>query len=280
MKKLYLRDFSEYLKPRPRDFHKGLAGHILIIGGTLGFSGAVLLAAEAALRVGAGLVTIATHQEHAAWLNLSRPELMCHGLHSGEALLPFLSTADIVIIGPGLGQTAWSHQLLMTVLTHPIVGVKKTLIVDADALNLMAAETTPIKKSNWILTPHPGEAGRLLRWTTQKIQENRLVAIQQLQQIWGGVCVLKGRGSLILGSGESDPALCEAGNPGMATAGMGDVLSGVIGGLAGQGISIEIAAQLGVLVHALAGDAAACQGERGMIASDVVAQLRYVVNNV
>jgi hydroxyethylthiazole kinase-like uncharacterized protein yjeF len=270
MESLALFRFATYLQPRPREFHKGDAGHLLIVGGNQGFAGAVILAGEAALRTGAGLVSIATRVEHAGFLSVSRPELMCHGVAAESDLSPLLEKADVIVVGPGLGQTAWSKMLLTAVLTS-----EKPVLVDADGLNLLAEN--PLKKSNWILTPHPGEAARLLKQTVESVQHNRVASVQKIQNVFGGVSILKGMGSLIVGE-SSEPVICTAGNPGMATAGMGDVLSGVIGGLLAQGLPLEIGAQLGVLMHALAGDAAAEHGERGMIASDLMGYLREVVN--
>jgi NAD(P)H-hydrate epimerase len=271
MQKLQLAQFSEYLKPRPRDSHKGTFGHVLIVGGEYGFSGAVRLAGEAALRVGAGVVSIATRPEHAISLNAMQPELMCHGIKSTKNLLPLIAKATVIVIGPGLGQSNWAKDLLKCVIQS-----KKLLLLDADALNLLAKKAHHYP--SWILTPHPGEAARLLQTKTEVIQQDREAAVMQIQKKYGGVCVLKGAGTLIVGE-ESTPAMCEAGNPGMATAGMGDVLSGVIGGLAAQNIPLIVAAQLGVLVHAEAGDLAAKDGERGMVASDLFPFLRQQVNS-
>lgn len=263
MMKLQLTQFAPYLQPRPRDYHKGNGGHVLVVGGDAGYSGAVRLAAEAALRVGAGLVSVTTRQETAWMMNASRPEIMCH-----TTLL--LEKASVVVIGPGLGQTPWARDLLKAVLASD-----KDLIVDADGLNMLAEN--PQKRSNWILTPHPGEAARLLKSTPVEVQSNRLAALQMLQKQYGGIIVLKGAGSLV-GGADLSPVICAAGNPGMASAGMGDVLSGVIAGLAAQGLPLPIAAQCGVLIHAMAGDAAADAGERGMIASDLMPYLRQLVN--
>lgn len=270
MKVLELSQFSQFLQARPRNFHKGDAGHVLVVGGNAGFSGAARLAGEAALRVGAGLVSVATCAEHAAFLNLCCPELMCHKIVNAIELTPLLLKADVVILGPGLGQDDWA-QSLFEVISHS----EKKMVVDADALNLLAIN--PMKKSNWILTPHPGEASRLLKLTTMDIQKDREFAIKKMQETYGGVSVLKGAGSLVLGD-DGVIAICEAGNPGMATAGMGDVLSGVVGGLLAQKVSLIEAAKLGVLVHALAGDLAAKNGERGTIASDLMNYLHKLVN--
>lgn len=267
---LQLKSFKTYLKPRPRSANKGLFGHVVVVGGDYGYSGAPQMAAMAALRVGAGLVSIATRKEHALVLNVAHPEIMCHGVQTAKELMALLKKATVVIVGPGLGQSSWSSVLLSVVLKQSV-----PLIVDADALNLIAKK--PQKHSQWILTPHPGEAARLLKLTTADIQKNRVSAVQQLQKKYGGIAVLKGEGSLITGPSHT-VAQCLAGNPGMASAGMGDILSGVIGGLAAQHIPLEKAAELGVLVHAKAGDLAAKDGERGMIATDLYPFIRRLVN--
>lgn len=266
---LQLDLYSEYLKPRSRDLHKGLAGHVLIIGGDHGYSGAARMAAEAALRVGAGLVSVATLPEHAQMMNIARPEMMCHGVTSARELQFLLDKVDVIAIGPGMGQSAWAKTLLKAVLQS-----KHRLVVDADALNLLAQ--APQQRDNWILTPHPGEAARLLGCKTSEIQADRLTAIKALQDKYEGTIVLKGAGTLVLA--ESIPGVCLYGNPGMATAGMGDILTGVIVGLLAQGIPNAVAAELGVCLHAKAGDLAAKQGERGMIATDLLPYLRELVN--
>ncbi len=271
MDELVLKHFSDYLKPRARDSHKGDFGHVLIVGGNVGYSGAVLLAAEAALRVGAGLVSVATHPDHAACLNVARPEIMCHGVSTAKECEALFQRATVLVLGPGLGRSAWSQMLF-----HAVMDQALPLVVDADGLNLLAEQV--MQKNHWILTPHPGEAARLLQTTTQAIQADRKHAIQQLQKKFSGNIILKGSGSLVLDSA-GQLTLCKQGNPGMATGGMGDVLSGVLGGLLGQKIPLAIAAQLGVLIHALAADLAAKTGERGMIASDLMPYLRQIVNS-
>lgn len=270
LEKVHLAQFAEYFKPRLRNWHKGNAGHVVIIGGASGLSGAPRMAAEAALRVGAGLVTVVTHPKNAAMLNIMRPEIMCQGIRLARTLQPILDKATVVVIGPGLGQSLWAKQLLQFVLK-----TKLPLVIDADALNLLALN--PATRHNWVLTPHPGEAARLLNQTNQDVQKNRLAALTRLQHTYDGVCVLKGAGSLI-SAPHHQPAICTEGNPGMATAGMGDVLSGVIGGLIAQGIPLPAAARVGVCLHAFAGDLAAKEGERGMIATDLMPYLRQLVN--
>ncbi|CAH9017038.1 NAD(P)H-hydrate dehydratase [Candidatus Nitrosacidococcus sp. I8] len=252
--------------------HKGSYGHVLIIGGEEGMSGAVRMAGEAAYRVGAGLVSIATRKSHAILLNLTRPELMCHGVENIEQLTPLLNKATVIIIGPGLGQSAWSQMMF-----HQILNVSsRPLVVDADALNLLAKN--PVKHDHWVITPHPAEAGRLLNNSTLEIQQDRFTAARTLQQRYGGVSILKGNGTLVCG--ENQPlGLSTAGNPGMATGGMGDVLSGVIGGLLAQGLTLIEAARLGVLLHGTAGDQVAqIHGERGLMASDLMPYLQHLVN--
>jgi hydroxyethylthiazole kinase-like uncharacterized protein yjeF len=270
MNTLQLESFKKYLSPRPRDAHKGDFGHVLIMGGAPGYSGAVLLAAQAALRVGAGLVSIATHPDHAKMLTVFRPEIMCHGVDSSEQLTALIMKATVLVVGPGLGQSAWSQMIVNQAFLS-----EKNMILDADGLNLLANK--PFKKANWILTPHPGEASRLLKISRQEIQQDRELAVNLLQKKYDGWIVLKGAGTLVAGPDEL-PEICTAGNPGMASGGMGDVLSGVLGGLVAQQIPLESAAKLGVLLHAIAGDLAAKTGERGMIASDLMPYLRDLVN--
>jgi ADP-dependent NAD(P)H-hydrate dehydratase / NAD(P)H-hydrate epimerase len=268
--KLVLPEFANYLKPRPKNSHKGDAGHVLVVGSDYGYTGAARMAAEAALRVGAGVVTIATRSKHAATLNIDRPEIMSVGVSTRFSLAALLKKADVVVIGPGLGLSFWAKKLLATVLKTDL-----PTIMDADALNLLAI--TPRKREHWILTPHPGEAARLLKTSASEVQANRLASLELLQQTYGGVIVLKGPGSLILGT-DGQASICTAGNPGMASAGMGDVLSGVIGGLAAQGIPLSDAAKFGVILHAVAGDLAAKEGERGTLARDLMPHLRRLVN--
>jgi NAD(P)H-hydrate epimerase len=256
---------------RPRTAHKGHCGHLLVIGGAPGMSGAARLAGEAALRTGAGLVTIATHPEHAAVLNLTRPELMVAGVQAPEQLVPLLERASVVALGPGLGGDSWGRALFEFLLQNHGVG-HRPLVLDADGLNLLAEQ--PQRRDTWVLTPHPGEAARLLGCSTQEIVQDRFAAITALQQRYGGIVVLKGAGTLISGAGISGPALCSQGNPGMASGGMGDVLTGILGALLAQGLDPEQAATAGVCLHAAAADWAARDGERGLLASDLVEALR------
>jgi len=268
--KVGLHTFTNYLKPRLRDWHKGMSGHVLVIGGDCGYSGAPHMAAEAALRVGAGLVSVATRKEHAALINTGCPEIMSHGIEVIDQLQALIEKAKVIVIGPGLGQSEWAKTLWKHVCKQSL-----PLVVDADALNILASY--PIKHDNWILTPHPGEAAKLLQLNTQDVQHDRLAALKAITNQYGGVAVLKGVGTLIMAAGEL-PALCDKGNPGMSSAGMGDILSGVIGGLVAQGVPLGDAAKLGVCLHAVAGDMAAKEGERGTIATDLLPFLRRLCN--
>lgn len=258
------------LSRRPRTSHKGHFGHVLLIGGNLGFSGAIRLAGEAALRGGAGLVSIASRAAHCDFLNIGRPELMCHGVENQAQLQPLLDKAGVVVIGPGLGADAWARAMFEAVRASD-----KLSVLDADALNLLA--TDHVKQDNRILTPHPGEAARLLGCSNQEIAADRFAALNRLQTEYGGVCVLKGAGSLI--ADQRAAFVATNGNPGMASGGMGDVLAGIIGALLAQGLSPIDAAKLAVYVHGEAADAVATeQGERGMLASDLLPKIREFLN--
>jgi NAD(P)H-hydrate epimerase len=266
---------SARLGSRPRAAHKGDFGHCLVIGGAPGMSGAVRLAGEAALRTGAGLVTVATHPDHAALLNLTRPELMVSPVDDPESLAPLIERATVIAIGPGLGRGPWGRRLWERARLSG-----KPMVVDADALNLLAE--SPAYDPDWVLTPHPGEAGRLLGCTTAEIGQDRFRAARTIQGRYGGVVVLKGAGTLIQGPDQRPPSVCTDGNPGMATAGVGDLLTGVIAALLAQGPNLGLttleAAETGVCLHAAAGDRAAQAGERGLIAGDLLAVLRPLAN--
>jgi NAD(P)H-hydrate epimerase len=264
---------SELLGPRRRDAHKGDFGHVLLVGGAPGFSGAIRLAAEGALRAGAGLVSVATHPSHAPYLNLARPELMVHGLQAPEDLAPLMERVSVVAVGPGMGRGEWGAGLLGAVLRSRL-----PVVVDADALNLLSE--SPQRSDNWILTPHPGEASRLLGCTTLEVQSDRFSAVHRLQERYGGAVVLKGAGTLIAGSSRKSPGVCSQGNPGMASGGSGDLLTGIAAALTVQGLGLEDAAETAVCLHAAAGDVAARAGERGMIAGDLAQAIRPVLNGV
>ena len=261
---------SPCIAKRHRCSHKGNNGHVLLIGGDLGFSGAIRLAAESALRVGAGLVSVATRKSHASLMNLNRPELMCHGIESSDELTQQIKKASIIVIGPGLGQSQWAKELF-----QKVVQSNKPLVCDADALNILATEKTFY--DNWVLTPHPGEVSRLLKCSTDTIAADRFAAVNKLQKTYGGVAVLKGSGTLI--SNGYEITVSTNGNPGMASGGMGDVLAGMIGGLIAQGMSLHDATKAAVFFHGKAADLSAQQeGEIGLLASDLFPFIRKLIN--
>lgn len=253
------------LLPRSRHAHKGDFGHVMVVGGDVGFGGAAAMAAEAALRTGAGLVSVATQPMHVAALLSRRPELMVHGVVSGQELEPLLERASVIVVGPGLGRTPWSEQLLQKAAECDC-----PMVMDADALNLLAGGRviTDIHHANRVMTPHPGEAARLLGCSTDEVQADRFAAAEALQKQYGGVVVLKGAGTLVRTGAQT--FLATGGNPGMASGGMGDVLSGIIVGLLAQGLSLEAAATTGVILHNAAADRASVEfGERSMLATDL-----------
>lgn len=256
--------------PRSRISHKGANGRVLVIGGGREMGGAARLAGEAALRVGAGLVTVASHPGNVAAIVSARPELICRGIERSDELSALIDQADVLALGPGLGKDDWAQRVFASAIDST-----KPMVVDADALNLLALH--PRSHAHWILTPHPGEAGRLLGWTSAQIQADRLGAARALVERYGGVTVLKGAGTIIA-TRDSAPTICDRGNPGMASAGMGDVLTGVIAGTIAQGATPATAARIGVLVHAMAGDRAAHRGERGLLASDLFEHIAACVN--
>ena len=273
-RRLTEKSLQGILPARRRDVHKGDTGCVLVIGGDRGMPGAAQLAGLAAYRAGAGLVMLATHPEHAAAISAAHPELIVHGVASPHELRPLLARADVLAVGPGLGQGPWGAALFGAALDTAI-----PMVVDADALNGLAAD--PLMHRDWILTPHPGEAARLLGMTVPEIQADRFAAVRELVASYGGVCVLKGAGTLIASLYIGVTSVCDRGNPGMATGGMGDVLTGIIAGLRAQGLSSPAAAHLGVWAHAAAGDdVAAAGGEIGMLASDLLPFLRARLNRL
>ena len=267
-------DHARILPRRARTANKGSFGHVLVIGGNAGMGGAVRLAGEAALRAGAGLVSVATRPENVVAVTSGRPELMCRGVTTPADLDSLLARTTVIAIGPGLGQDAWARDLLDKVL-----GLPQVLVVDADALNLIAAR--PRRRDSWVLTPHPGEAGRLLGLSTAEVQADRVGAAAGLWSRYGGVVLLKGRCTLV-GHADQLPYVIDAGNPGMASAGMGDVLTGLIAGVVAQRRASEIlqATACAAYVHARAADEAALGGERGLIAGDLFPRLRSWLNPV
>jgi hydroxyethylthiazole kinase-like uncharacterized protein yjeF len=264
--------FQSVLRPRPRNFHKGGAGSLGILGGARGMTGAALLAGRAALKMGAGRVYVGLLQDLP--VDAAAPELMLH--HVDDALGQDL---DAVIAGPGLGRSEHAATLVGAVLASDW-----PCVLDADALNLMAddenlRDACERRSADTLLTPHPAEAARLLKLTTAEVQADRLAAAQALAKRYNAHVVLKGNGS-VMAARDGHLFINTTGNPGMASAGMGDVLSGILGALLAQRFTGESALVLGVHLHGAAADelAASGVGPVGLTASEVAVAARRLWN--
>jgi NAD(P)H-hydrate epimerase len=267
---LSLEKVLDYIKPRAPDSHKGDFGHVMILAGNRGMAGAAILAAQAAARIGSGRLTLLTHPNHASYISLRQPEIMSYGIEHPEQITALLENASTLVLGPGLINDDWSQTMLD-------IALKSSLPMVLDAGAFYAIHYKKLHRQNWILTPHPGEAARLLDCSIIEIQTNRVEAVQSLQKLYGGVAILKGHETLI--ATEHQVFKCPYGNPGMASGGMGDLLSGILAGLIAQGLSLEQAACLGVCLHAKAGDLAAEEnGEIGLLASDLLPYLQKLLN--
>ena len=267
----------EQLPELDADAYKTQRGHSMVVGGDHGFGGAAIMAVEACLKVGAGMVSVATRPEHVTAVLARQPEVMAFGVASGQQLEPLLDRPSVLVTGPGLGRSSWSEQLM-----QKAVAADLPMVIDADGLNILAqGRVVPNPDgSQWVLTPHVGEAARLLGVTAADIEADRFAAVTQLQQKYDAVILLKGPGTLVSSSDGEPIKICPYGNPAMATAGMGDVLSGVIGGLMAQGLTAQKAAELGCCLHSSAADMAAAEnGSRGLVASDLLPYIRKLLNN-
>lgn len=272
-----LMDLYELLELMPEfvgDEYKNKRGHCMVIGGDHGFGGAASMAAEASLRAGSGLTSVATQPQHVSNILARCPEIMACGVVSGQQLEPLLDKPSVLVVGPGLGRSAWSEQLL-----QKAVATGLPMVLDADALNIVAdGRVVKTTGHTWVLTPHTGEAARLLNTTVAEIEANRYSAVQKIQEKYNAVVLLKGPGTLIA-SANQITKVCPYGNPGMATAGMGDLLSGIIGGLIAQGLSLQDAAELGCCLHSAAADKLVDDaGYRGIAASDLLPYLQKLLN--
>ncbi len=256
--------------PRARDGHKGRFGTVLVAAGNRGMPGAARLAAEAALRAGAGKVIVATHPDHAATLNIGRPELIVHGVETAHDMLRLAADATSVVIGPGLGRDAWAMTTWRALRDCPL-----PMVVDADALRLLGPNS--LRERDAVITPHPGEAAMLLECDTATINADRIGAARSIAERLGCGVVLKGGGS-VLTDGDR-VAVCQRGSAALATAGTGDVLAGLLGALLGMGLSRLVAMEIGVCLHAEAGEfEAKVRGEWGMAASDLFGAIRSRLN--
>ncbi len=264
---------------RKRDSHKGDYGKLVVAGGEAGMLGASLLCGRAALRCGSGLVTVLSTMQHLDVPALYCAELMSQCMENMDSTTRICKDSDVLILGPGLGQSPWSKKVFDTLMAFA-----KPMVVDADGLNLLSAARTgtggDARRDDWVLTPHPGEAARLLGTTITHIQNHRLDAANAICEKYGGVCVLKGMGTVIAERAGA-VKICDGGNPGMATAGMGDVLSGIVGSLMGQGLAPFEAAEAGVWLHAQCADKTAQQmGMASLLAGDVIDALPAVLTSI
>ncbi|MCW8276349.1 NAD(P)H-hydrate dehydratase [Pseudomonas sp. PCH199] len=257
------------LASRAPTSHKGKFGHVLLIGGDRGLGGAILLSAQSALRSGAGMVSVATRGEHVPAALARIPEAMVLGTSSANQLMGLLQKVSVLVVGPGLGQGAWGRGLLSAAANAPLPQVW-----DADALNMLAEERVNLPK-DCVITPHPGEAARLLGMSTAEVHADRPAAAHALSKKYTAVVVLKGAGSLIA-SPDGRLAVCHQGHPAMATAGLGDVLAGLVGALLAQGMGAFDAACLAVWLHANAGEQQGKFG-RGLAASDLIPAIRQLL---
>lgn len=267
---------KKHIKKRNPSAHKHQLGHVFVLGGDKGMPGAIRMAAEAALRSGAGLVTVVSHSQHAAVLLAGRPEIIFYSSDNGHIPEHVLSRASAIVVGPGLTDSAWSQAIFASALQS-----SAPKVLDAGALRLLSEDSTRkdhVYRDNWVLTPHAGEAAALLGESESAvIQESRFSSVELLQYQYGGHIVLKGAGSLVQSPAEITQ-LCPYGNAGMASAGMGDVLSGIIGSLIAQGYNLALACRLGVCIHSLAADHAAKGGQSGLLASDLYVYIRQLMN--
>ena len=265
-------ELANHVSLRKRSAHKGSSGHILIIGGSHTMEGAAFMAARAAYRAGAGLVSIALIDASPAISTNDIPEIRVFRLTDVQEFEDLMDSCDVIGIGPGLGQGALARAALELVARSD-----KNIVVDADGLNLLAL--TDLKREDWILTPHPGEAGTLLDEEVFTVQDDRLDSATRIVGRYGGICVLKGANTVV--ASDESRWVCAQGNAGMATAGMGDILTGAICGVWAQGMTADAAARTGVWLHAEAGDGNAENfGMLGMMATDLLPAIRINLNRL
>ena len=283
---------SSYVKkmipPRPKDGHKGLFGRVLVIAGSVGLTGAASMASQSALRVGAGLVTLGIPESLNPIMEVKLTEVMTLPLReTGEQtisvkaydqIMPLISNMDVVAIGPGLTRNLETESLVRTLCKD--INIPK--VIDADGLNAIVADKDVLKEldDHTVLTPHPGEMARLIDKPISEIQSDRINIALNFAKDNNVVIVLKGVPTVVA-TPQGEAYLNTTGNPGMASGGTGDVLTGIIAGFIAQGLDVKKAAILGVYVHGLAGDLASIEkGEAGMIAGDLLDQLPRAICNL
>ena len=276
------------LKKRPKDSHKGDFGHIFILAGSRGLTGAAALCSNAALRSGAGLVTLgipvslnsimSRKLTEVMTLSLAETKEQTLSLKAEQEILKKANSSDAIVIGPGLSRNAETGKLIRNL----VVKIEKPMVLDADALNAVSGKTEILGKikTKYIITPHPGEMARLTNKSLNYIKNNRLIVAKKFSHDYNAVVVLKGAGTIVAESG-GKYYVNTTGNPGMATAGSGDVLAGIIAGFLGQGLNEFDAARSGVYMHGLAGDIAAeDKGEAGLIAGDILENIPYAIKQI
>lgn len=262
---------------RNSESHKGDFGHVLVVAGNIGFGGAALLSSKAAIKIGAGLVSLATRSEHLKAALSFAPEVMTKPVDSGQSLENYLDFPTVICLGPGLGRDYWSEQMIYKSLENSHKN-KTPILIDADGLNLLPefSKKLPLPKKI-VLTPHLGEAARLLNTSVEKVKKNKVSAAKRISNKYNSVVVLKSHETLICK--EDKIYICDKGNPGMATAGMGDVLSGMISGLIAQKLSLFEAACLGVDLHACAGDIYSKKNnQQSLLPTDIIDLFARVIN--
>jgi hydroxyethylthiazole kinase-like uncharacterized protein yjeF len=271
-------NLTKLIQPRKIDAHKGDFGHVLIAGGDYNMAGSVIMAAEAAFRAGAGKVSVLSRKEHFLPLLTRLPNAMTCEANSIDDLTKIIKDKTVIAFGMGFGNSNWGEELFNFFINYNPAIPK---IIDADGLNILATKQRNYNLKNAILTPHPKEAATLLTITAKEVQKDRDLAIKKLQQKYQATIILKGNNSLILGQ-EQKLYLCPHGNPGMATAGSGDVLSGIIAGIkASNNLSNTLSASLAVYIHAKAGDLfAKINGQNGMMATDLISYISKVINQI
>lgn len=260
---------ARLLPARKQSGYKNMYGHVLVVGGNISYPNAARLAGEAAARTGAGLVSVAAHPDNVAAIASGCGSLMVKGIHEPADLAVLMKKADVIVIGPGLGQDKWAQKVFARVIE-----TNKPLVVDADALGLLSSNAS--KCDRWVLTPHPGEAAQLLACSTEEIQVNRVSSALAIQEQFAGVAILKGAGTLTCHNQQI--YFCTSGNVSLATGGSGDVLAGIIAGLIAQGMSLIDAANCGTMIHGLAAEMISKNGTRGMLAQDLFPAIYKLIN--
>ncbi len=285
-----MKGFKGVLKNRRKTSYKGDYGHVFIIAGSMGLTGAAALCSEASLRSGAGLATLAIPRSLNIAMEARLTEVMTYPLDETEEgslslkaksrILEKVRDSNVVILGPGLSRNKETERLIRQL----IVEIDRFIVLDADALNAISNDASILKKTRQgsMVTPHPGEMARLIKKDIRYIENNRLTVAKRFSNIYNAVVILKGHGTVVTdGAGKGRYYINKSGNPGMATAGSGDVLTGVVGSFLSQGLEPFEAARLAVYVHGLAGDLAAKEkGETGLIARDILENIPYAIKQV